>query len=401
MQRKIHNYKSEILVDETIEEFGYHPDKYGKGSAKFIICSCRFCGKPHKIRKAFFNRSGSACHKECKIEEMKQQESPFLNKKIRAKAKETNLERYGFEYASKNEKIAKKISSARTGKRTKYKQDIVKSIKAFYFSEILLNVKISKYDIDIYLPENKFAIEINDSYKSSEAILEPKEARNKHISKTKLCREKGIRLFHIFEYRWETRKDQILNFIKSILSKNTIKIAARKCKVTNDECKEFFNDNHIQGYGNGTIKYFNLVYENKIVASMTASKHHRQNSKENSIVLNRLCFDNEVNVQGGASKLFKYFKIWTKEEGYDKIISWSDNSWTDGNIYRVLNFDMIKEYDPDYFYWDIKSKKYLSKQSQKKSNSGCPKDITEREWSINKGLFRIWDVGKRLWQIEI
>jgi len=424
MSRKIHNYESVVLVDETIEEFGYHPDKYGKASAKFIVARCRVCGEPHKIRKGFYNKSGSACHKQCKIEEMKQQKSPFLDVKVREKSKKTNLERYGFEQASSNKEIGKKISFSKLSedykgidlvkqddkslkknlrKVNKQKKLIVDSIKEFYFGEILLKAgKIIKpYELDIYIPENKFAIEFNGSYWHSEAILDTKEARNKHISKTRLCREKGIRLFHIFEYQWDTRREQLLNFIRTILSKNVIKVAGRKCEVSSDECKEFFNANHIQGYGQGTKKYFNLVYEGKIVASMTASRHHRQGADSKSIVLNRLCFDSGVNVQGGSSKLFKYFKEWAKNEGYDKIISWSDNCWTEGNIYKVLGFDLVKEYDPDYFYWDIKSKKYLSKQSQKKSNSGCLKETTEREWSIDKGLFRIWDTGKRLWEYNL
>ena len=572
MSRKIFNYDSVILVKETIEEFGYHPDKYGKASAKFIICSCRFCGEPHKIRKGFYNKSGSACHKKCKIKEMKLQKSPFSNPEVREKSKKTNLERYGVEQASSNKEIAEKISSSKSTE--KYKEKVKKTIlkkygvenvfqseiikekirdtninrygkshpmqnsdvrkrteetikkrfgvknpmqnkdvqkkaqdtnlerygatnpmsskkissktsislketikdnktgyyhlisvlrgKSFWkkleeedislkdlciefdinygsltarlldnefkdryyefysfptqqkqkeIRDIISNLGfqtefntrkvISPYELDIYIPENKFAIEFNGSYWHSEAVLDVKEARNKHISKTKLCREKGIRLFHIFEYQWETRSKQLLNFIRTILSKNVIKVAGRKCEVSSDECKGFIEANHIQGYGQGTKKYFNLVYEGKVVASMTASKHHRQGADSRSIVLNRLCFDSGVNVQGGSSKLFKYFREWAVGEGYDKIISWSDNCWTEGNIYGVLGFDLVREYDPDYFYWNIKSKKYLSKQSQKKSNSGCPKDITEREWSINKGLFRIYDTGKRLWEYNL
>ena len=424
MSRKIFNYESVILVNETIKEYGYNPDKYGKASAKFIICSCRYCGEPHKIRKGFYNKSGSACHKQCKIEEMKQQKSPFLDIKVREKAKKTNFERYGFEQASSNKDIGKKISLSKLTedyknidltvqdekslkknlrKINKQRKLIVETIREFYFGEILVKAGkiISPYKLDIYLPENKFAIEFNGSYWHSEAVLDVKDARRKHINKTKMCRERGIRLFHIFEYQWETRSKQLLNFIRTILNKNAVKVAGRKCEVSSDPCKEFFNANHIQGYGQGTKKFFNLVYKGKIVASMTASRHHRQGSDSKSIVLNRLCFDSGVNVQGGSSKLFKYFKEWAREEGYDKIISWSDNCWTEGNIYGVLGFDLVSESAPDYFYWDIKSKKYLSKQSQKKSNSGCPKEITERVWSIDKGLYRIWDCGKRLWSYDL
>jgi len=92
-ERKIHNYKSKILIEETIEKYGYHPDKLGRTSTKFIVCLCRFCGKPSNIRKGFYNKSGSACHKQCKLQEQSQCGSPFADERIREKAKKTNLER--------------------------------------------------------------------------------------------------------------------------------------------------------------------------------------------------------------------------------------------------------------------------------------------------------------------
>ncbi len=130
---------------------------------------------------------------------------------------------------------------------------------------------------------------------------------------------------------------------------------------------------------------------------MTASKHHRQNSNKDAIVLNRLCFKDNTNVQGGSSKLFSAFKKWAKAEKYSLIISWSDNCWTEGSIYNVLGFNLKKEYGPDYFYWDVKKHKYVSKQSQQKKKVECPDGMTEREWCVERGLFRIWDCGKRLW----
>ena len=84
------------------------------------------------------------------------------------------------------------------------------------------------------------------------------------------------------------------------------KIMARKCEVTNSVCGDFLDRNHIQPTPSHIIRYFNLVYDNEIVGSMTASRHHRQNAEGNPIILSRLCFKDGVTVQGGASKLFKH-----------------------------------------------------------------------------------------------
>jgi len=260
---------------------------------------------------------------------------------------------------------------------------------------------ISPLELDIYIPDKKIAIEFNGSYWHSEACLSSIEARNKHINKLKLCRDKGIRLFNIFENTWDDRSKQYLNLIKSVLGLNSINIGARKCKIDENICKDFYDEYHIQGYGRGTIKSFNLMYDNKIVASISASHHHRQNTNKRNIVLNRLCFKDNYNVQGGASKLFGCLIKWAKKEMYHNIISFSDNCWTNGNIYNILGFDFVKEYGPDYFYWDIKKRCYRSKQSQKKSNTGCLKNQTERDWCKENGLFRIYDCGKKVWNYEL
>lgn len=70
-------------------------------------------------------------------------------------------------------------------------------------------------------------------------------------------------------------------------------------------------------------------------------------------------------------------------------------------IYPILGFSMSREYGSDYFYWDARNNRYLSKQSQRKKKVGCPTEITEREWCRERGLYRIWDCGKKLWVLKL
>ncbi len=565
-ERKIFNFTSETLPELTIKEEGYHPDKFGKTSNKFIWATCRFCGKPSRLRKGQFIKKGSACHKECRFKEQSISGSPFKDESVREKAKQTNLKKYGSEHANQNQEIARRISEGRKKAQSKitntnldkygvenpfqseeikskirqtnlkkyghehamqsdeikektkqtnrdrhgvdnpmqvakihdqavqtnidrygypypmqnpevqvfaqekfadtvkidesgyyklinvlrgdqfwkrmkqcdatlqelcdefdvdyrsatsrllfdefrdkyYKhyafprqqqQKQVKELIESYGMKVIFNDRktIAPLELDIFIPEKKFAIEFNGNYWHSEACLNSEDAKYKHITKTRKCQQNGIRLFHVFEHQWQTRQSQILNFIKSILGVNAVKIPARKCTVTNDECRQFFDDNHIQGYGARTIKFFNLVYDGQIVASMTASKHHRQNTDAGVIILNRLCFKDGFNLQGGSSKLFRRLVEWARAEGYNKILSWSDNCWTEGKVYEVLDFVMEQEYAPDYFYWDVKKHQVVSKQSQQKKKTGCPDGMTEREWCIERGLYRTWDCGKKKW----
>jgi hypothetical protein len=65
------------------------------------------------VRKGFYNKSGSACHKDCKLKEMSLSGSPFCLDKTREKAKATNLKKWGNECPQKTEMIRNKISASK------------------------------------------------------------------------------------------------------------------------------------------------------------------------------------------------------------------------------------------------------------------------------------------------
>lgn len=56
-------------------------------------------------------------------------------------------------------------------------------------------------EIDIYIPECKLAIEFNGMFWHS-SPTESEYNKNRHLFKTKLCEQQGIKLFHIFEDEW-------------------------------------------------------------------------------------------------------------------------------------------------------------------------------------------------------
>jgi hypothetical protein len=115
-----------------------------------------------------------------------------------------------------------------------------------------------------------------------------------------------------------------------------------------------------------------------------------------------LCFKAGYQIVGGASKLFSHCVNWCKNNGIKKIISWSDNRWSNGSIYKNLNFILEQELGSDYAYVNIDNpKERISKQSQMKCNTGCPKDKSEKEWALENGLSRIWDCGKVRWVFKI
>ena len=110
---------------------------------------------------------------------------------MQAKAKNTTLKRYGVKSILQLTRVRSKIRKI----RSKYEDDIINSIRQIYDSTINNNVLdiISPYELDIYLPELKLAVEYNGNYWHSSI----NKHKNYHLIKSLLCREKGIRLIYI------------------------------------------------------------------------------------------------------------------------------------------------------------------------------------------------------------
>lgn len=165
-----------------------------------------------------------------------------------------------------------------------------------------------------------------------------------HLDKTKKSLENGINLFHIWEDDWKHKKDIVKSMIVNKLGKTPNRIFARKCKVyevkDNKLVRNFLEENHIQGFVGSKIK-FGLFYNGELVSLMTFGNLRKslgQKSKEGSYEMLRFCNKLNYNVIGGASKLLNYF---IKNFKVNEIISYSDSSRSNGNLYKQLGFSLV------------------------------------------------------------
>lgn len=98
-------------------------------------------------------------------------------------------------------------------------EEIFDYISTFYDKEIKINIRSiikdenHSYELDIYLPNVKVAIEFNGTYWHSNLFKD----KYYHQTKTKLCKEKNIILIHIFEFDWIKDKNKCLENIKDII----------------------------------------------------------------------------------------------------------------------------------------------------------------------------------------
>ena len=248
-------------------------------------------------------------------------------------------------------------------------------------------------EIDIYIPKKNIGIEFNGNFWHNEFGKDKKY----HQDKSLLAESKGIFLYHIFEYEWMNNKYQIINQLNNLFGINENKIYARKCiikEVNNNDKTFFLKENHMQGDDVSSIK-LGLYYNDELVSLMTFCKPRF--NKKYQYELSRFCGKSNCNVVGGASKLFKYFI-----DNYNpkSIISYSNIAHTRGNLYSRLGMTLQGISEPNYVWCNNNSilTRYQC-QKHKLIKQGY-KGISEVDIMNNRGYYRIYDCGNKVWVWE-
>jgi hypothetical protein len=259
---------------------------------------------------------------------------------------------------------------------------------------------MGRKEIDIFLPEFNLGLEVNGCYWHSHLFKTP----DFHKQKSDFYISHGIKIFHIWEYQWCNPIKQ--NIIKSmLLNKLNLtpnKIFARKCvikPVSSREYKEFCIHNHIQGHSPTQIK-LGLYHNDILVACMGFSKlrvNLGNKLTEGKYELVRYCTLLNTNIVGGASKLLSHFeKTYTPQY----LVSYSDNDYSSGNLYKSLNFQDGSFTNISYIYYENKSSTVKNRYVYRKSElvrMGYDSKLTEFEITHQMGLYRLHNSGTYRW----
>lgn len=294
------------------------------------------------------------------------------------------------------------IHSFREPYKSTFEKEIVYFLNELGVDNIITNSrKIISKELDIFLPDYNLAIEYNGIYWHHDKV--PHISRDYHMRKFRECEEKGIELFTIFSNSWDEQKDIWKSKIKSKLNLSDKRIYARKTQVvipTTNQVKTLLR-NHVQGYTVSEIQY-GLEYDGDIVAVMTFSKKRMgigRGRSESSYELVRYC--TSATVIGGASKLLKRF---IKDYSPEEIVSYSDNRYSVGNLYKTLGFELESDNKPGFSYYDPAKKTMLHRLNYTKFKlvqQGYDKDKTAFQITDELGLLRIWDCGTRTWTLRL
>jgi hypothetical protein len=284
-----------------------------------------------------------------------------------------------------------KITSYRSQGETQL-YEYVKSI----CGDAVPNVRniVGRSEIDIWIPSKQIAIEYNGLYWHSESVLESVgKSKYSDNEKRKKLNDRGIRYISVFEDEWVLKPEIVKSRISNILSSTDQRIFARKCVVKSIDSKtasEFCRINHIQGAGRSNVRY-GLFYQDQLVSVMTFSKNNISR-KITAWEINRFCSCLGYTVVGGASRLFKQF---IQDYKPDQVISYADNRWSTGNLYKQLGFQFDKQTAPNYWYVPAGSVKRIHRFALRKPQN--QNHLTEKQLRDSQGYMRVWDCGSTKW----
>ena len=292
-----------------------------------------------------------------------------------------------------NQPICRKCNPPLRG-TSKQEAEVCKFISSIAGSCISLNIRsiIPPQELDIYSEQHRVGVEFNGLYWHSEEFVDKKY----HSEKSKLAREAGIKLFHIFSDEWEQKQDIVKSMLSHAFGVTQQKLFARKCNITEvstRDAKRFFESTHISG-GGRSKSAFGLFYDGQLVSCLSLGIPIKNKRYSNCIEIVRFANQLNMHVVGGFSKLLAAAKRWSLENGFENILSYADLRFGDGNVYRKNGFEYLG--DTDVNYWYIDGINRYSRQSF------CARDgKTERQIAEEAGVLKIYGCGHAIFLLNL
>jgi hypothetical protein len=276
-------------------------------------------------------------------------------------------------------------------------QQVIDYIKSFDIDfKINDRHEINPYELDIFIPSKMLAFEINGIYWHSYNKVESIYEKNRHLIKHDMCVNKNIRLIQIFESEIIEKFEIVKSLIRSKLGVND-RYYARKCQIVELNSKrfnEFVDMTHLQGKVNTLLKY-GLMMNDELVCAMGFNRH-----KEYEWEISRFCSKLNFNTVGGASRLFNKF---ISDCNPGKVMTYADKRYSDGRLYKILGFKLLKSTKPGYFYvknYEVFDRRKFQKHKLSSILENFDPMLSETNNMFNNGYRRLWDAGhwKFIWE---
>ena len=122
-----------------------------------------------------------------------------------------------------------------------------------------------------------------------------------------------------------------------------------------------------------------------------------QKSKESEYELLRFCNKLETSVTGGASKLFNFF---INKYNPASVLSYQDNAWGAGDLYKNIGFNLIDKGTFPNYWWCKGNVRFhrFNFRKDKLIKEGYDRGKTEDLIMTERGYYKLWDFGNLKWE---
>lgn len=266
-------------------------------------------------------------------------------------------------------------------------------------SRYVLDVFGRRGQVDVFIPSLSLGIEFNGLFWHS---INGGTEKSYHLDKTNAALRQGIKLVHVFEDDWLYKREIVKSRLRNLLGRCERRLYARRCEVKQIEPAEsarFLNANHLFGSGQASV-HLGLFLGSELVSVMTFSRPRFNKSYAWELI--RFASALNTVVIGGASKLFTFFRDNFLQPG-DRVISYSDRCWGEGEIYRKLGFMFVKHTPPAIWYADkrVGRRENRLKFQKHKLRELLPtfnEKLTELENMMQGGYYAVPDCGSSVFE---
>ena len=162
---------------------------------------------------------------------------------------------------------------------------------------------------------------------------------------------RNIQLVHLWQDQWIVNNPIVCSRIQALLG-GAMRIHARQTtakRITKDDMRRFFTDNHLQGFVNARYSYGLFAADSLVAAaSFSAGRTVTRNGiVGRSYELLRYASITGRRVVGGGGKLIARF---IEDRNPDDIMTYADLDWASGMGYRALNFQQVAVTPPQTFW---------------------------------------------------
>lgn len=252
---------------------------------------------------------------------------------------------------------------------------------------------IAPAELDIWLPEQRIAIEFNGAHWHAD----DQQRKNTALTKYQTLQAQGVRLISIFDFEWQRRRNAVENILEAAIGQQAA-VGGRQVSVkpiTAAESRVFMDQWHISGFVAGQA-YLGLFHKNALIGAATFGK-----SRFEADTAELLRYATSCHVIGGLPKIIK---AGHRSLEFEKLVSYCDLRFGTGKSYAKAGFTLVAVTPPDY-WWFKKNLHFSRYQTQKHKlekhvefAAFYSDRLTEREICEAAGFRKITGVGHQKWE---